>query len=91
MSVSVVVLLNGLPVTVIVELPTGVVAAVAMVSVLVHVGLQEGAEKLAVAPLGRPEALRLTAWVVPVRRVAVIVLVPLLPWRTLMVPEFVRL
>ena len=82
---------KGLPVTVIVELPTGVVALVVMVSVLVQVGLHELTEKLAVAPVGSPLAVRLTAWVVPLTSVAVIVELPLLPWRTEIVPLFVRL
>ena len=88
---SVVVFASGLPVMVIVEEPTGVELVVVIVSVLVQVGLQLGLEKLALAPAGKPLAARLTACVVPETSVAVIVELPLLPWTTLMVPEFVRL
>ena len=82
---------SGLPVSVMVELPTGVELVVVIVSVLVQVGLQLGLEKLAVAPVGRPLAVRLTACVGPDTRVAVMVLLPDAPWTTLIVPEFPRL
>ena len=84
-------MLKGVPVIVIVELPTGVLVLVLMVSVLVQVGLQLGLEKLAVAPAGRPLALRLTAWVVPAPKVAVRVEVPALPWTTEIFPLVLRL
>ena len=91
MRVSVVVFASGLPVTVIVELPTGVVALVAMVRVLVQVGEHGLFVNVAVAPIGRPEAARLTGCVVPLTSVAVIVELPLLPWTTLRFPLFARL
>ena len=49
------------PVTVIVEAPTGVEARVVMVSVVVQVGLHDTGEKDAVAPRGRPDAEKVTA------------------------------
>jgi hypothetical protein len=89
--VRVVVLFKGVPVTVIVELPTGVVALVAIVSVLVQVGLHGLVVKLAVAPAGKPEAASVTPWVAPLTRVLVIVLVPDAPWTTGMWLELARL
>ena len=82
-----VVLLSGEPVMVIVEEPTGVVALVLIVKTLEQLGLQDVEAKLAVAPVGSPEALKVTGWVVPARRVAVIVPLPELPWATVIVPE----
>ena len=46
-------------VTVIVEFPTGVVASVEIVSVVVHVGEHEVGENVAVAFCGRPDAVKL--------------------------------
>jgi len=67
----------AVPVTVIVEVPVGVDAEVAKVIVEVHVGLHDpGEEKEADAPLGRPEAEKVTDCEVPDTRVAVIVLDP---------------
>jgi hypothetical protein len=74
--VTVVVRPSGLPVTVIVEEPAAVVAAAVMARVVEQVGLQEGCENAAVAPLGRPDTAKLTAWVEPVSSVAVIVVDP---------------
>jgi hypothetical protein len=48
------------PVTVIVEVPSGVVGAVLTVSVELLPAVTEAGLKLAVAPAGRPLALRLT-------------------------------
>ena len=62
------------PVTVIVEDPAGVDAAVVRVNVEAHVGLHEPGENAADAPPGRPEAENATACAVPETRVAVIVL-----------------
>lgn len=55
--------------------PVGVEAEVEMVRVDVQVGLQDVGEKEAVAPAGRPDAVKDTDWVVPNVRVAVQVLV----------------
>jgi hypothetical protein len=63
------------PVTVIIELPVGVDADVEIVSVELQVGTHDAGEKEAVAPDGRPEAVKETEAAVPETRVAVIVLV----------------
>ena len=55
-----VVLFNGVPVMVIVEEPTGVAAVVLIVRTVDQFGLQNGGTKLAVAPAGKPEALKVT-------------------------------
>ena len=88
--VNVVVLPSGLPVTVIVEVPAGVEVVVAIVRMLVQVGLQAVGLKVAVAPVGSPEAARETACVVPETNVAVRVVVPEAPWATLISPELAR-
>ena len=82
------VLLSGLPVTVIGNVPVGVDPAVLIVSWLVQVGLHAPGLNPAVAPLGSPAAENDTLWVAPAVRVAVIVLEPAPPWVTVMVPEF---
>jgi hypothetical protein len=89
-KLKVVVFPSGLPVTVIVYVPVGVEALVAMVSVLEQVGVQGLLLKLAVAPGGRPEALRLTACDVPDTNVRVIVFDPDPPCVTVMLPELER-
>jgi len=53
------------PVMVIVYVPTGVVAAVVIVSVDVKAGVPEAGVKLAAAPDGRPVAWRVTVLVKP--------------------------
>jgi hypothetical protein len=60
---NVVVLVTPPPVaaTVMLELPAGVELLEVMVSIEEHVGLQEGDEKEAVAPEGRPDAEKATA------------------------------
>ena len=63
------------PVTVIVDDPVGVDAAVVTVNVDEHVGLHDPGENEAVAPAGKPDAEKVTACVVPETRVAVMVLV----------------
>ena len=50
-----------LAVTVTVELPAGVELLVLTVRMEEQVGLQEADEKEAVAPVGRPEAVKMTA------------------------------
>src|SRR5688500_19441202 len=77
--VAVVVLPSGVPVIVIGYVPTAVAAVVAIVSVRVHVGVHATALKAGVAPLGSPEAARLTACGVPPCRVAVIDVAPMVP------------
>ena len=90
MRVKVVVLPRGLPVTVIVEVPGAVEAAAVMVSVVEQVGLQEGGEKLGVAPLGSPDTAKLTGCVEPASSVAVMVVAPDAPPAvTVTLPEFV--
>jgi hypothetical protein len=61
---------------VIVEEPAAVATAGVMVRVVAQVGLQEGCENAAVAPLGRPDTAKLTDWVEPVSSVAVMVVEP---------------
>ena len=78
-SARVVVLLSGLPAIVTVAAPRVAVLVALRVSVLVQVGLQGVFVQLALTPVGRPLALRVTGWVVPARSVALIVLVPLVP------------
>lgn len=74
-SVKLVVLESPPPVpeSVIVKFPVGVEERVESVKVLVQVGLQLVGEKLAVVPLGSPEAEKETDCVAPERSVAVTV------------------
>ena len=90
---NIVVLLKGVPVTVIGKVPVGVAPVVAIVSVFEQVGLQEagGGENVAVAPAGSPEAAKLTACVAPETSVAVTAFESDEPWITVMFPELVRL
>jgi hypothetical protein len=92
-KLNVVVLLSGLPVTVIGNVPVGVAPVVLIVSWLEHVGVHAPGLNPAVAPLGSPETKKETLWVEPAVRVAVIVLEPEPPKRletfTVMSPEFV--
>jgi len=72
------------PVTVTVTVPVVAVLLAVKVSVLllaVLVGLN-----VAVTPLGRPEADKLTLLLKPFTGVTVIVLAPLVPWTTVMLP-----
>ena len=77
-NVNVVVRVNPPPVpaTVIVYAPAGVEDDVPIINLLVNVGLPEAELNDAVAPVGRPDAERLTVWVVPEMRVTVIVFEP---------------
>jgi hypothetical protein len=61
------------PVIVIVCVPVGVSASVEIVKVLVNVGFPEDGLKLAEAPEGSPEAVRVTVSGEPPRRVTVTV------------------
>ncbi len=67
---------------VMVDAPVGVVERVETVSVVVQVGLQLAGENVAVAPTGKPDAVKLTACVAPARSVAVTVFVTELPCTT---------
>jgi hypothetical protein len=77
-------------VTVMVELPAGVDAFALMVSVEEQLGLQLAEEKEAVAPVGKPEADRVTVWALPDVRVALIELVTEDPALTDLSPELDR-
>ncbi len=79
---------SGLPVTVIVKVPAGVVVAVVIVNVVEHVGLQDADVNPALAPLGRPDTVKLTDCVVPETRVTVIVVEPEAPCTTVIPAEF---
>jgi hypothetical protein len=70
------------------KVPVGVEALVEIISVLEHVGLQGLLVKLAVAPAGRPEALRVTACELPDTKLFVIVFDPAIPGVTVMFPLF---
>lgn len=78
---------SGLPVTGMGYVPAGVETLVVMVKVLEQVGLHGLLVKLALAPEGKPETLRVTGWVVPDTNVRVIVFDPDPPWVTVMGPE----
>ena len=84
---NVVVLASGLPVTVIGQVPVGVDALVVIVRVIVQVGAQDVGAEVAVAPVGSPVVLRLTAWGVPLLSVAVTVVEPDAPCVTVIFPE----
>ena len=75
--------LPDVPVTVIVAVPVEADALAVKVRVLVDVA--GFVPKLAVTPLGRPEAEKLTEPVKPLAGVMLIVLVPLVPCTTLKV------
>jgi hypothetical protein len=68
-----------LPVTVIVEVLGAAPAAAVIVTVVLHVGLHEGAENVAVTPAGSWDSENATACVVPDRSVAVTVVDPAAP------------
>src|SRR5207249_763536 len=68
--------------------PVGVLVEVVRVRVVEHVGVQEGAEKEALAPVGSPEAEKVTGCEVPETRVAVIVFVTDEPRVTDLSPPF---
>ena len=70
------------PVTVTCEVPTGVLAAAANVTVLLLPVVDAGLN-VAVAPAGRPLAVKVTAPVKPIRRVMAIVLAAVPPWLAL--------
>jgi hypothetical protein len=76
-KLNVVVLVTPPPdaVTVTGELPAAVELLVLMVSVEEQLGLQLVEEKEAVAPAGKPEAEKVTAWAVPEAKVVLIELV----------------
>jgi hypothetical protein len=72
------------PVTVIVEVPTGVEAEVVTVIVEFPPEEIEAGLKEAVAPAGSPLALRATVWAEPLMTVVVMVVLPLWPAVTAM-------
>ena len=76
------------PVTVTAVVPAGVELLVVRVIVVVQVGVHPVGLKLALAPLGRPEAVKSTGVVVPVIKVAVTELVIELPLTTDLFPPF---
>jgi hypothetical protein len=77
-------------VTVMVELPAGVEAVVLIVSVEEQLGLQEAEEKDPVAPEGKPDTDKETAWVPPETNVTTIELVTEEPATSDLSPELVR-
>jgi hypothetical protein len=91
-KLNVVVLVNPPPdaVTVMLELPAGVEAFVLMVRVEEQVGLQLVEEKEALAPVGKPEAERVTAWALPETKAALMELVTEDPAMTDTSPELAR-
>src|SRR5438034_11810350 len=68
--------------------PVEVLAEVVRVRVVEHVGVQEGAEKEALAPAGSPEAEKATDRELPETRVAVMVFVTDEPCVTDLSPPF---
>ena len=83
MRVKVVVLVTGvtpgavvLPVTVMVVVPVVAPAAAVSVTVVLQVGLQDGTENVPVTPAGSADSEKVTGCVVPLRRVAVMVVDP---------------
>jgi len=78
----------AVPVTVTVTGPTGVVGAVVIVIVVLHAGLQLVGENDAGAPVGRPDAAKLTACDVPAINAAEIVDVAADPCVTDLLPSF---
>ena len=62
---------------------------VEIVTVLEQLGLQGLLLKLALAPDGRPDALKVTDCELPASKVRIIVFDPELPWLTVMFPELV--
>src|ERR1051325_2576742 len=73
--------------TVIGKLPTAVELLALIVNNVEQAGLQEGAEKEAVAPAGRPETEKETAWLLPDTSVVTIVLLAADPGATDRSPE----
>ena len=69
-----VVLFNGVAVTVIAKVPSGVVGLVAIVKVFVHVGLHGLFEKDAALLAGMPVMLKLIGWAIPESNVSEIIL-----------------
>jgi hypothetical protein len=75
-------------VTVILELPAAVELLVLIVSVEEQLGLQLVEENEAVAPVGKPEAEKVTAWALPETKVVLIELVTEDPALIDLSPEF---
>jgi hypothetical protein len=73
------------------KLPTGVDGVVEIVSMEEQLGLHDGADKLALAPEGKPDTAKLTVCALPETRVAVRFVEPLVPPVTAMSPEIEKL
>jgi hypothetical protein len=80
----------AVPVTVMIELPGGVEGVVLIVNMVLQVGEQLVGINEAVTPAGRPEALNVTAWVVPDDRVEVTVFVTVEPCSTDLFPSLLK-
>jgi hypothetical protein len=70
------------PVIVIVNVPVVALGAAVKVTTVEQVGVHVAGENDAVTPAGRPDAVKLTSWLVPESRVAVTVVVVLEPCAT---------
>jgi hypothetical protein len=90
LNVVVFVILPPDAVTVMVELPAAAELLALMVSVEEQLGLQLPEEKEAVAPVGKPEAEKVTFWVLPDVKVALIELVTEDPALTDLSPELAK-
>ena len=92
LRVKAVVLVTPPPVDVTVtrKLPAGVDPAVMIVSTVEQAGVQDAEEKLAVAPDGSPEALKVTDLLLPKSSATVIEFVTEDPATTDLFPEFAR-
>jgi hypothetical protein len=73
-----------------VDAASGVEPVVLIVAVVVQVGLQDVGLKEADAPVGNPEAVKVTGVVFPEDKVAVILLPILDPWATVFGPPLER-
>src|SRR5881409_654285 len=79
----------AIPFTVMVEVPMGVVEDVLMVRAVEQVGVHAVGENAAVAPVGNPEAEKVTACAVPDTSAALMELATEAPWLTALLPPFV--
>jgi hypothetical protein len=79
-----------LALTVILDVAGGVAALAVMVKVVEQVAAQEGEEKAAVAPAGRPETVNETSWALPEVKAAVIELLTDDPAVTVLFPALAK-
>ncbi len=86
-KVKALILLLGEAVTVMVEAASGVVLDVEIVITVEQPGLQDELENEAEAPAGKPVAEKETAWVAPLVRPALMVVLAELPCPTEILPE----